>query len=122
MDVLFLGVLLLGPRSRVLCLRGVLLLGAFVFQGCVVGGSKREVEDIHLSERDNRGKGRGNSRASYTWRPWDGKGREIEYKNVRVLIKILRNRALNNRGYGASNNFWFASLLVTRLEPYLKMS
>jgi len=59
------------------------------FKGCFVGGSKREVEDILLSERD----GGGGSRAFCAKRSEREQGREIAHKKVQVLIKILRNQA-----------------------------
>ena len=59
-----------------------------------MGRSVRELEDILLSERDSGGRSKGNGRASYSIRVRGGKGREIVYKKVQVLVKILRNRAL----------------------------
>ena len=47
----------------------------------------REVEDILLSGW----KGRGNGRAVYAKRSDREKGREMVYKKVQVLTKILRN-------------------------------
>ena len=59
-----------------------------------MGWSVREVEDILLSERDNGGGSKGNSRAFYSIRVRGGKGREMVYKKVQVSVKISRNRVL----------------------------
>ena len=68
------------------------------FKGCFVRGSVREVcaggEDILLSEGDGRSEIRGNSRASCAKRSEREQGREMAYKQVQVLTKILKNRAL----------------------------
>ena len=57
-------------------------------------GSVRELEDILLSECDSGNRSKGIGRISYSIRVRGGKGREIVYKKVQVLVKILRNRAL----------------------------
>ena len=51
-------------------------------------------EDILLSERDGGGGGRENGRASCGKRSEREQGREMAYKKIQVLTKILRNRAL----------------------------
>jgi hypothetical protein len=58
-----------------------------------VGGSKREGEDILLRERDGGDSGRENGRASCGKRSEREQGREMAYKKVQVLTKILKNRA-----------------------------
>jgi len=58
-----------------------------VLSGVSKRGSVREVEDILLSGW----KGRGNGRAVYAKRSDREKGREMVYKKVQVLTKILRN-------------------------------
>jgi hypothetical protein len=55
-----------------------------------VGGSKREGEDILLSERNSGDSGR----AFCAKRSEREQGGEMAYKKVQVLIKILKNRAL----------------------------
>jgi len=52
------------------------------------------IEDILLSERDGGGGCRDNGRASCGKRSEREQGREIIFKKVQVLIKILKNRAL----------------------------
>ena len=68
------------------------------FKGCFVRGSVREVcaggEDILLSEGDGRSEIRGNGRASCAKRSEREQGREMAYKQVQVLTKILKNQAL----------------------------
>jgi hypothetical protein len=51
-------------------------------------------EDILLSEGDGRSEIRGNGRASCAKRSEREQGREMAYKQVQVLTKILKNRAL----------------------------
>ena len=51
-------------------------------------------EDILLSERNGGGGGRENGRASCRKRSEREQGREMAYKKIQVLTKILRNRAL----------------------------
>jgi hypothetical protein len=55
-----------------------------------VGGSKREGEDILLSECN----GGGSSRVFCVKRSECEQDREMAYKKVQVLIKILKNRVL----------------------------
>jgi hypothetical protein len=51
-------------------------------------------EDILLSERDGGGDGKENGRAWCGKRSERERGREMAYKKIQVLTKILRNRAL----------------------------
>jgi hypothetical protein len=51
----------------------------------------RVIEDILLSERDGGGGSRDNGRASWGKRSEREQGREMAYKKVQVLTKILRN-------------------------------
>jgi hypothetical protein len=53
----------------------------------------RVIEDILLSERGGGGGSRENSRVSCRKRSERKQGREMAYKKVQVLTKILRNRA-----------------------------
>jgi hypothetical protein len=56
-------------------------------------GFIRVIEDILLSERNSKGEGKGKGRALYVIKSEREQGREIVYKKVRVLAKILRNQA-----------------------------
>jgi hypothetical protein len=58
-----------------------------------VRGSVRIIEDILLSERDGESESRGNGRASCAKRSECEQGREMAYKKVWILAKMLRNRA-----------------------------
>ncbi len=53
----------------------------------------REVEDILLSDGRDKGVSKGNGYASYRKRSEREQGREMVYKKVRILVKMLRNRA-----------------------------
>ena len=51
----------------------------------------REVEDVLLSDGRDKGVSKGSGRASCEKRSEREQGREIVYKKVRILAKILRN-------------------------------
>jgi len=53
----------------------------------------REVEDILLSDRRDKGVSRDSGRASCGKRSEREKGREMVHKKVQVLVKMLRLRA-----------------------------
>jgi hypothetical protein len=84
----------LGPRSCALVASCELRARRFGGVSCLRGKGVRALsEDILLSDGRDRRVGRGNSRASYGKRSEYKQGREIAYKKVRILAKMLRNRA-----------------------------
>jgi hypothetical protein len=69
------------------------VIGLGVLKSISGRGSVRVIEDILLSERGGGGGSRENSRVSCRKRSERKQGREMAYKKVQVLTKILRNRA-----------------------------